>query len=201
MPLNLPDFKDGNCVGIEYCGRSEPSGPPFRALESGLLASYETSSGPAFVYVRGGGRQRDDSGGKQHLHIDLATSDRFRSLPEPNADIKEVEELLVSYYGRKLDVRLKGFFNVQKADLPPYMLRGLAATIADSVQVRMIAATLDVRGAPIDRISWRLWGSSSAEIVLEAHAQLEFNESYFNRGLELLESSFKKFIVKEPGDA
>jgi hypothetical protein len=205
MPLILPDFKDRKCIEIGYCGHSAAespeAGPPFPALKPALLATYDTPSGPAYIYVRRTEPQGDPSEEKKHLHIDLATASRFRSPPKTNADLKQVEELLAPYYGRKLDVYLKGYFSVQKTDLPPFIRRGFAASIADSVQVRMVAATLDVRGAPIDTISWRLRGSSPAEIILEAHTQLEFDESYFNKGLHLLESSFRAFIVKESAGA
>ncbi len=205
MTLILPDFKSRKCTDIEYCGyvvsKGPASEPPLPLLKSPLSAAYETSGGIAYFQVRGMSARKRDSEEKEHLHIDLVAPGRFSSPPKTNASIKEIQVFLAPYFGRVLSVHLKGRFIVQTADLPPFIRTAFTATIADAVQVRMTAATLAVRGAPINKISWDLRGKGPAEVVLEANAEMEFNEAYLEKGLDLLENSFRAFIAKEPSHA
>jgi hypothetical protein len=201
MPLILPDFTNRRCVEISSCGYVIPEErdqiQPPQELKKGLIARYEKSG--KLVYL---GLVKPFPGEKMHLHLSLATIERFGDTPpELNSEANTVLETVNAFLGKRIDVYLRGLFLVPRAALPPFIRSPTATTIADDVQVRMTAATLAVRGAPIHSISWELRGRMPAEIILEARTQLTFDESYLDQGLDLLESAFRAFIVREANDA
>lgn len=87
-----------------------------------------------------------------------------------------------------------------RAELPAFIRGPFPSISADKVQVRMTGATLEIKGAPIHTISWESSGAGNAKVVLEASTHLEFDGSYFDKCMNILESAFRALILMEPRD-
>ena len=200
MPLILPNFKGRRCIEASFCGQVAPKEaaqiPAQQELPKMLVALYEQSGTEVYF-----GLLRPFPGEKMHVHFTLATAERFGDEPPTvNSDVETVLATVQPFFGQKIDVYVKGLFRASRSELPPFIRSAFTATVADDVQVRMTAATLAVRGAPVHSISWELKARAPAEIRLEARTQMALDGPFFDKGLDILESGFRAFIVKEPCD-
>jgi hypothetical protein len=199
MSLLLPDFKGRKCVEIDLCGHIAPSeskeiqAPP--QIKKHLVARYSGAEQDAYLSLV----LPFPAGKKMHVHLRIAAAERFGGAPpEVNSTTEEIFRLLEPFYGKKIDVELDGNFRVTQAELRPSIRSAAVETFSDDVQVRMIGATIAVRGAPIHTISWRLSEKGDrANIVLEARTKLTLDESYINKGFDLLEAAFRAFVFRE----
>jgi len=196
MSLSLPDFKDRACIEVSFCAKvvteERAAIPAIEEIKQNMISSYEKSGRKVYFALI-----KNFPGENMHIHLDLVTSERFEKAPSStNCSPENIFRLIEPFFGKTLELSLRGMSIVLKEKLPHFIRAVVVPTIADGVEVRMTAGILAVRGAPVQYIAWELT-KRGAEITLGAKQKTKLEPSYLEAGLEILESAFRALIFKE----
>jgi hypothetical protein len=201
MSIILPDFKDRKCLDASVCGfmsiAEYPQKDKLPTVEKSLVAEYEKSGRKVFMRLVLPFPGDDDN--EMHVHVDLSAGERWKKKPpKVNSTTDDILAKLAPLIGKKMNVTLRGRFRVALAELPSFIRVMLGESNVNNVKVRMSEGTLTVRGAPIHEIGWVILDEDAgANISLVARTEMNLEESYLVKELDLLESAFKAFIVGE----
>jgi hypothetical protein len=204
MTLILPDFSSHRCLELASCGfvREEDAEKPredLREPDKQLISKYTKSDKDVYMRLILPFPWEGKPGSKIHVHLVLATADRFtKKPPRTNCEPEEILAHLDPLIGKEINVHLTGKFRVPPDELPPFIRSSFVETTVNDIQVRMTGGTLSVKGTPIHTISWeRRTGEGSVMVTLDARTDIRLQGKYLEAGLETLESAFRAIVVGE----
>jgi hypothetical protein len=105
--------------------------------------------------------------------------------------MSEIHSAISHLFGQKIDVSIRGSFDVREASLPPAIRAALVEVQAGNLSIRMTGCTFSVRGAPIRRIAWSLIGEKNAVVYLEGRSIVTIDESYLEGAIKRLRSALE----------
>ena len=196
MSIELPDFKDTQCVWVRACGQVESEGPSLVEIlkkENTFIASYEAHGKKAFLRVCTGGPT------KQHLHVDCTLSSCFQegSLPKENKELSEVIAFISSFLGISASIGVTGVFDVPLEDLPEQgLIRSLSMEKrTGDISIKLTGAQFTIKGAPIENVEWEIPNDKDqVRIAIYGHRSDTIDEEYLMRVFNWIESQYQLFI-------
>jgi hypothetical protein len=201
MTLQLPDFDDRKCVTLSICsvfGKKKGPDIDIPVINERLIARYKSGLRDIYFQLVQPFPAFDDE--DWHVHLALRTGDVFPKgeVPEPNADVSKILDLVQPFVGTKMNMQIEATFHVPQSNLIP-VIRSAVATEASSgnIRVKMTGGTYSIQGAPVQTLGWQLQRSGQVEVTLRARKTGTLDDSYLNSALDLVESTFEVFTVEE----
>ncbi len=203
MSIELPDFKDTQCVWVRACGQVETEDPSLVEIlekENTFIASYEAHGKKAFLRVYTGGPT------KQHLHIDCALSTIFRKdrLPETTNELDEIISIVSNFIGKKISIGVMGVFKLSLDELPEHgLIRSLSTEERTvDISIKLVGGNFEITGAPIQHVEWQIEDDTNrVRISIGGEKSETINERYLLNVLEWIEIQYNLFIKGKTKDA
>jgi hypothetical protein len=165
--------------------------------EKGSMADLGKADKGAFITVGLG-----ENTGK-HFHVDITKQEIFpkKLMPKStrNISLAKVEKQFERLDGKEILVDYKGLFVIGLAELPEAgIIKSLSfQTQFGDVAIKLRAANLSVKGAPVNSISWNMRADGKEfRVMLTAEKVVaRVGENYLTDALSMLENAFKVFIL------
>ena len=203
MPVKLPDLRATHCVAFLACGSVDTERPDAIEIiekqgQRQLFATYGTGKAAHLIRLALGGP------GSRHVHVDVFRKDVVADpFPEVTHKRKDIEAILNVLKNEKILINVSGSFLVRVNDLPDGSLirSTFFAKKQGDLSITTTAATLGIKGAPIQGLDWTLdEDGAMARVDIRAQVKTVMDSDYLSRQLELLESAFRLFVLGGDSD-
>ena len=202
MKIQLPKFKNTQCVLITACGEIETEDRALQGIlskKAPVIARYSAANESAFLKVGGFGSEENN------LHIDCALSSYFRSdrIPESSSDLDKLLELISKFNGDKLSIMALGVFDVQLEELPEQgLIRPLLKEVhTGDMSIKLTGADFEITGAPVEELKWHMRPHGNLlRITLNGDISETIDEQYLLRVYDWIETQFMLFVKGKSED-
>ena len=203
MSIQLAKLADSECLFLTACAQlKDPSAAQAEIIrvDRDLTGKAGAGSSQLFLHVGTGGSRN------AHLHLDLAQAKYFlnRRKPRKNCEMAECTDLIGKLSGVAVDVAVTGVFDVPFDRLPE---SGLIHTLTakegtGAASIRLVGATLALKGMPLSSVSWRLSrDEKTARVTSKASREDKIDDNYLQRLLDWISGLHSLLVLGITRDA